>query len=59
MFLVGKHEVRVIRTSTENPRIGSSILSLGTRHVQPEIFNNIKELTVQLVGSFFYSVPLA
>jgi hypothetical protein len=30
MFLVGRHEVRVTRTCTENPRVGSSILSLGT-----------------------------
>jgi hypothetical protein len=30
MFLVGSHEIKVIRTCTENPRVGSSILSLGT-----------------------------
>jgi hypothetical protein len=30
MFLAGNHEVKVIRTCTENPRVGSSILSLGT-----------------------------
>ena len=30
MFLVVNHEVKLIRTRTENPRVGSSILSLGT-----------------------------
>jgi hypothetical protein len=30
MFLAGNHGSKVIRTCTENPRVGSSILSLGT-----------------------------
>jgi hypothetical protein len=30
MFLVGSYEVNSIGTCTENPRVGSSILSLGT-----------------------------
>jgi hypothetical protein len=30
MFLAGRNDVKVIRTCTENPRVGSSILSLGT-----------------------------
>jgi len=30
MFLVVNHDVKVIRTRTENPRVGSSILALGT-----------------------------
>jgi len=30
MFLAGNHEAKVINTCTENPRVGSSILSLGT-----------------------------
>ncbi len=44
MFLVGSHAVKVIRTCTENPRVGSSILSLGTMNSSTyEIF----------VGAFF------
>jgi len=31
VFFVGNREVKVIRTCTENPRVGSSILSLGTK----------------------------
>jgi hypothetical protein len=31
-FLVGRYDVKVIRACTENPRVGSSILSLGTRN---------------------------
>jgi len=34
MFLVGRHAVKVIRTCTENPRVGSSILSLGTNKIR-------------------------
>jgi hypothetical protein len=32
MFLDDSHGSKVIRTCTENPRVGSSILSLGTRN---------------------------
>jgi cold shock CspA family protein len=34
MFLVGNHKVKAIGTCTENPRVGSSILSLGTSILQ-------------------------
>ena len=34
MFLAGNHGSKVIRTCTENPRVGSSILSLGTSKIK-------------------------
>jgi hypothetical protein len=30
MFLSGSHEFKVMRTCTENPRVGGSILFFGT-----------------------------
>ncbi len=49
MFLVGSHEVKVIRTWTENPRVGSSILSLGTSNFKH--LRNIRRCFFSLSGS--------
>ena len=35
MFLSGRSKSKVMRTWSENPRVGSSILSLGTTYTQP------------------------